>query len=162
MMLALAGLLGSCTSGAEPRVPGAPEAGIPQTAVPPVLGSLAASETDVTKEFAQTKQRAYVTAVRLWSLREGDRLRGTIQVSRFAPDAEPGDAAFQRSVVTQVGKSATPQVRRVAGQRVYVTTGDRQTIFMWFRGIHFILMSVSVDHPYPRSLLRETLKEVLV
>lgn len=127
--------------------------------MPPVILGLNVAEEDVTKPFDEARDRAYISSIRMWSLREEKRLRATIQVARFAPDASPEKEAFRENVVAQVGQTA-PKPRHVGGEIVYVTAANKQAIYMWFKDLHFILLSVSADYPAPRALLRTALTEV--
>lgn len=160
--LALAAMgAGACGGQRSAEVPRARagSAEVRSDSVPQTLNGLVTQEVDVTSQFAQAKDRAYVTGVRLWSLREGERLRATLEVARFATDARPESRRFRDTVVSQVGQTA-PRLRKVGDQEVFVTPGNRQTIFMWFRGIYFIVLSASVEYRDPRSLLRVAVQEV--
>ena len=154
--------LGGCgpTPG-QAKVPGAGAGAgeVAPDAVPPVILGLQSAEENVATQFEEAKNRAYVSSVRMWSLREGKALKATVQVARFAADASPEKLEFRRTVVAQVGQTA-PRTRFVGEDIVYVTAANKQAIFMWFRNIDFVLLSVSVDYPNPRALMRAALSEV--
>ncbi len=154
-------LLAACGGAPQAAVPGASPPAVPQDAVPQTVLGLRAAAEDVTKQFAEARDRAFVTDVRLWSLREGERLRATVQVARFAPDAQPEDRDFQRAMIAQLGGSA-PRARMVGGQLVYVASGNQQTLFVWFQPMHFVLLGVAADYTRPRALLRALIETVRV
>lgn len=152
----------ACSSDTAPAKVPAATAGAAEVradAVPAELLGLHSAPEDVSAQLKKAEDRAFVNAVRMWSLREGDRLRATIEVARFAPDASPERPSFQRSIVAQIGTSA-PRQRRVEDQTVYVTVANKQAIFMWFRNLHFVLLSTSTEYTSPRALVRAAVQQV--
>ena len=126
--------------------------------VPTTLLGLTSKPEDVTRPMKQAGAKAYVSDVKLWSLREGDRLRATIEVGRFSPDA-PATDKFRATVAEQVGQAA-PHLRRVGAQLVYVSAGNRQVFYLWYRGQTFALLGVPADAGTGRSLLRTAIAEI--
>ena len=161
LVVALAAASSGCTTprsnAAAPRAPGAPR--VVDEAMPAELLGLRATEEDVSVPLEEAGERAYVTDVRLWALREGERLRATVQVGRFAADAPVSDPAFRDRVAGQVGGTA-PIVRKIGEDLVYVGAGNRQTFYGWFRGPHFVLLSVPADATNGRAIARVALREV--
>jgi hypothetical protein len=157
-LVLVAGL--GCSPGRTAAVVAAPGEGeIRPGAVPSVLLGLRTAEEDVTAAFQEAGDRAYVTGVKLWSLRQGERLRATLQIARFAPDAPATTEAFRRRVAAQIGGTA-PRARRVDDDRVYVSAGNRQVHYVWFRDVHLVLLSVPAETRNGRGLLRAALQEV--
>lgn len=99
---------------------------------------------------------AFVDAVGLYSLRSDDLLQATLQVSRFTDDAKL-DAQFRRGVVQQIG-STTPQAVRMGDKTVYLTTGKRQRVAVWFEGKYLFILGTREEYPTPRALLRDLLE----
>jgi hypothetical protein len=99
----------------------------------------------------------FVDGVGLYSLREGELLQGTLQVSRFAEDADYKTSRFRQSVVQQIG-STVPKLYRMGGRPVYLTAGKRQSIAVWFEGRYFFVLSMREEFTRPRALLREALE----
>lgn len=163
LLCALA-LAGSTACGGARGTPGvlqrsAPPSPVPGGAVPSTILGLRAASEDVSSQYRRVADRAFVTSLRMWSVREGKRLRATVEVARFAPDARPNDPDFQKQMVSQLGKSV-PRLRRIGRQQVYITAGNSQTLFIWFRSSSFVLLSVSTDFAHPRALLREAIRTV--
>ena len=125
--------------------------------VPDVLAGLTVGEEDVSGPLKEAGDRAYVSDVRFYSLREGDRLRATLEVARFTPDAETNKQSFQLRVAAQLG---APRTRRLGDDFVFVSSGNRQTYYMWFRGLHMVLVGVPTEGTAGRSLVRQALQEV--
>lgn len=125
--------------------------------VPPTIGGLAVAPEDVTavvKKHAGPK--SYSASTRLWSLRSGTRLRGTLQVTRLVKDADPESREFQRLVIGQIGQAGARR-RVVGGTSLYVTVSNEQALYVWFRPRHVLVLSVASDFATPRALLREAL-----
>lgn len=123
-----------------------------------VLG-LSVSTEDISLQLAG-QERSYVTDLGLFGLREGDPplLKATLQISRFNDQAEVGKASFRSQVLNRVGNTV-PLEFRVDDQRVFITSGNSQTIAVWFRGKELRILSVRADYPFPRTLLRELIHQ---
>jgi hypothetical protein len=147
---------GACAS---ERVVQAQAIPVKADAMPSSLLGLTAAEEDVSKPFKEAGDRAFITGVRMWSLRQGTRLRATLEVARFAPDAPSTTEAFRKSVAAQVGGSA-PRLRKIGDDEVYVASGNRQVYYTWFRGVHLVLLSVPADTTNGKALLRAALGSV--
>jgi hypothetical protein len=123
--------------------------------VPDTILGLAVEPEDT--EGLGDVNRSYVEAVRLYSLRDGDQLVATLQVGRFSPGVRWAAGSFQRSVLNQVGANA-PDPVRVGDQTVYVTTGVKQRLAVWFTEGHLFLLGIREEFDRPRTLLREALE----
>jgi hypothetical protein len=128
-------------------------------AVPSELAGLRAQEEDVGKSFKQAGRRAFVSSVHMWTLREGTRLRATLEVARFADDAPAATDDFRRQVAGQIGGSE-PRVRKIGDDKVFVAAGNRQVYYTWFRGRHLILLSIPATARDAKSLARAAVHEV--
>jgi hypothetical protein len=100
--------------------------------------------------------RPYVDSVALYSLRYGDTLAATLQVARFAAGVKGTDRAFQSRLLATLGPSSSKEFR-IGGRSVFLTTGDRQSIAVWFTESDFFVLSTRADYLYPRGLLRSAL-----
>ena len=129
---------------------------LPADLVPAELLGLQTKQEEIGDALATTK-RAYLEGVGLYSFRREDLLQATLQVSRFNDDADFESASFRRSVVSQIGGSVPKRVR-VGKDTVYLTTGTKQTLAMWYRGRNLLVLAVREDYEQPRTLLREALR----
>lgn len=160
LLAAVLSVAGCATGDRTVAAVAAPDGGkVKEDAVPAKLVGLTTSPEDVSKPLEEAGDRAYVTGVALWSLREGERLRATLQLARFAPDAPSQTEEFQRRVAAQIG-GTVPRARRVDDERVYVSAGNRQVYYAWFRRGHLLLLSVPTETRNGRALLRAALQEV--
>lgn len=123
--------------------------------VPSTLLGMAVTQEDATKYVADI-DRTYLEEFSLYSVREGDLLQATLQVSEFNSDAQYQSASFRGSVVNRIGSSKA-QLFRMGDNQVYMTTGTKQQIAVWFEGSHMLVLSIRDDFKKPRALIREAM-----
>jgi hypothetical protein len=153
LALAACGGDASPTERAEDRVIEPLEA----SPVPPDLNGLRVTEENI-GDTLDAARRPYLEAATLYSLRQDDdALQATLQVGRFADDAEYTEEDFQLTLVTNVG-SGTARDFRMGDKRVWLTTGDRQTIALWFSGRYVFILSAREEYLGTRSLLRKAME----
>ena len=104
---------------------------------------------------------SYVNQVGLFSLRDGDLLQATLQVSKLAKAARAKDPKFQQQVANQIGGTKV-QAFVMGDHNVYRTSQRKQSITSWFDGDYFLILAVRDTYPTPRALLRELLTKVNV
>lgn len=123
--------------------------------VPPTLHGLRVKEEDI-KETLDGVKRPYLEATTLYSLRAGEALQATLQVGRFTGEARYRTTSFRRSLANRVGNGSAHDVR-MGDQRLWLTSGDRQSIAVWFRGDYVFILSSREEYSQSRALLREAL-----
>jgi hypothetical protein len=157
---ALAALSGGCSGPSSEKVTvrpsGAPTSVRPDL-LPPQFAGLNVTPEDVSALEKKVAKTSYVSSTRLWGLRAGDRLKATLQVSTFVPDSDPTNEKFQRTIVALIAESSW-RPRMLEGTRVYVTAANQQPEYIWFRDSSLFVLAVAVDHPAPRSILRQALE----
>jgi hypothetical protein len=127
------------------------------TFMPGEIRGLELADEDVTDLLGDVR-RPYVDATSLYSLRDDeDQLQATMQVVTFRNDAPVDDGDFRRSVIERIGSSA-PQPFRVGGREVYLTTGRRQRLAVWFGGEHLFVLAVRDEYAAPRALIRAAME----
>jgi hypothetical protein len=104
--------------------------------------------------------KPYVDTVAVFSLREDELLRASLQVSRFNAAARPEDRKFTGSIVSTIG-GTEPEKFRVADEDVYTTAASDQVVFTWFKDDGMFVLAVQKDFEFPRTLLRRLLKSEL-
>lgn len=122
-------------------------------ALPSVILGLEVRVEDVSKEFVKAK-RPWIDNLGLFSLRETDLVRATFQVSKFSRAATPGSKSFRSAIVNNLGTVA-PQEMNIAKRTIHVTGGNDQSIFVWFDGRGFFVLTTHRDYEFPRTLLRK-------
>lgn len=124
--------------------------------LPEELLGLQVTPEDISGTVA-SEQRSYVEATSLYSLRSDDLLQATLQVSRFNDHADAESSGFRRSLLTQIGGSRPREVR-VGDDSVFLTSGTKQQLAIWFRGEHLLILATREDYPTPKTLLRRALE----
>lgn len=108
-------------------------------------------------DLLEQAERSYIAGVGLFSLREKDLVRATLQVSKFNRLARPRNSGFRASIIGRIGQRS-PQQMRVSDTTVYVSIGTDQTIFAWFKDRGFYVLSTHRDYEFPRTLLRRVMQ----
>jgi hypothetical protein len=132
------------------------------SSLPTEILGLAVQKEDVAGSVAKVNS-TFIDALGLWSLRTasseqgGDLVQATLQVSRFSDGARYDKADFRQSVVNQIG-SARPRTFRLGSRTVYLTTGTKQSIAVWFKGAYLFVLASRSDYDEPRTLLRAALE----
>jgi hypothetical protein len=124
-------------------------------AVPDQVLDLAVGTESV--DAVKGARKPYIEAVGLYSLRRGELLQATLQVSRFHESADVDSAQFRGAVVRQIG-ATVPQRFQMGDDPVWLTAGRRQSIATWFRGNHVFVLATRDEYEQPRALLRELLE----
>jgi hypothetical protein len=142
---------GACGSGGGGTATGVEQL---KTRIPDRVLDLAVKSESITS--AQETKRPYIDGLALYSLRRDELLQATLQISRFSKGAKPESSQFRASVINQVG-SSVPKAFRMGGNPVYLTTGRRQSIAVWFRDSYLFILSMRDEYNQPRRLLRQLL-----
>lgn len=125
-------------------------------ALPPEIVGLQVKREDIADVLDATK-RPYLDEAGLYSLREGDTLQATLQIGRFAEGVDHTSKEFRDKLLTTVGAGSIRELR-LGGRQVYLTTGDRQQVALWFDGPHLLVLSTREEYTTPRTLLRAALE----
>jgi hypothetical protein len=128
---------------------------IPDDLVPGELMGLTVTAEDMSETIAGT-ERTYLDGVGLFALREKDLVKATLQVSRFNDDADYDNNGFRRALVNQIG-GTNPRLVRLGDDSIFLTTGTKQRIFVWFEDAYMFVLAVRDDFDRPRGLLRASL-----
>lgn len=128
---------------------------LPKDLVPGQLLDLAVTQEDMSKSL-EGVERAYLDGIGLYALRSKDLVQATLQINKFNEEARAEDAGFRQLLVQQIS-GQRPRQFRVGDDTVYVTTGTKQQISVWFRGDYSFVLAIRDDYPTPRTLLRRTL-----
>ena len=123
--------------------------------VPGTLRGLSVVKEDV-QATVENAERPYFDGLSFFSLREGEKLQATLQVGRFAEGTAYRTGRFRSSLLATIG-GGTARELRMGEDRVFLTTGDRQSIAVWFRDQYVFILSSREDYRFPRALLREAL-----
>lgn len=151
-LLFVASGCGEGTSNVVGVVTGGGQVQTPKIRLPSQILGLHVKPEDVSKQLDAAK-RPYLKNVGLFSLREGDLVRSTFQISHFNALARPDSAEFRSSIIGLLG-STRPQRILVGDVLVYITSGNEQHIFAWYEEEAFYVLTVHKEYEFPRTLLR--------
>lgn len=147
-------LLSACGGGGEIKSLTGKKAA-PVVALPSQILGLKVAQENISSDLKKVK-RPYIDSVGLFSLREEDLLRASIQIGRFNSLARPGSSKFRLSIIALLGVSK-PLEFKAGDTVIYSTSGNRQNIFVWFKERSLFVLSVHQDYEFPRTLLRRIL-----
>jgi hypothetical protein len=122
--------------------------------VPTQILGLSVTQEDVSGQVVPYKNRSYLDTFGLFSLREGDLLRATLQMGRFGQVADEDDDTFRRQIIGLMGTSS-PREILVGEEIVWSSTGAQQSVFAWFKGRGFYVLTVHKEFPFELTLLRK-------
>jgi hypothetical protein len=147
LLVAGCAVVAGCGSNSGPPQGKAPAWRTLHLAMPAELAGYAtAEERQAEAKLRQGGDASLLEGGAFWSLRRGTRLFATLEVGLLRATADIGDEQVRRGIVNQVGEQSRTQT--VNGQTVYASTGDRQLIFVWFKGraMH-VLLTHDVSDP---------------
>lgn len=127
----------------------------PADLLPPTVLGLSVEQEDITPTLAGA-ENTYLEAVSLYSFRRDDLLQATLEVSKFIEAADIENESFRANLANQVG-NAVPRELQMGNQTVYVTSGSRQGLAVWFFDDYMYVLASREDYEQPRALLRELL-----
>jgi hypothetical protein len=157
VLVAVAALAGACGGGTEVSgVQGSAIEPIPPEALPDHVQELTVRVEDMGKQLALAED-TYVQSAGVFSLRAGELVQATLQVTRLTDDFDYHDAVKRTSLANRLGGSRA-EILRLGDDVVYLTQGQRQQVALWFRGAYLYLLSTRRDYSKPRSLLRSALE----
>lgn len=130
---------------------------LPKDLLPASMAGLRVAPEDIEGTVKGGKRQSYLDSAGLYSFRtEDDLLQATLQVSRFDKEARFKTTEFRQSVLQQIG-STVPRPFRMEDQTVYLSTGRRQNVVIWFKGEYLFVLSTREEFAKPRTLLREAI-----
>lgn len=83
---------------------------------------------------------SYICDGRVFSLRDGEELRGVLQVARLTPDARPDDKEFRKTVADGMNAKRAPE--KIGDTLVYKGNFNKQLIQMWFVDGFMVVLTV--------------------
>ena len=133
--LAVVALAISTTPGVVEIAEGAPAVAgevAGDVAVPARVGGVELRREPVVEEaYKQAGRSSIVGEGRVFSLRRGDDVEGSLQVAFFVPGVNAGDADVRRAVVKSIGQGRF-RLMRVGDLRVYALDLPEQRFLLWF------------------------------
>lgn len=133
LLLAVLTALAAC--GEDGRAEAAP-ARVPDELVPDrmldgALGVFENTAKSTREALATTDESTLVSDTRIWEIRRGDRLVGTLQISTVLPKVDLVDEDIRDDLVAQVILGQRSRIR-IGDVEVFTTTSNDKTTFLWF------------------------------
>ncbi|MDQ1436620.1 MAG: hypothetical protein QOK43_249, partial [Acidimicrobiaceae bacterium] len=122
-------LLGSCASApaqAQERL------NPPPRLVPPdgVLGYSVQPEPKADREFGEAGSSSLMSTGRVFTVREGTIIQGSVQVSMFKPDVDTRQVGVRAKVLSELG--GTFHIVKVGPVRLLTANRPEQQVYVWF------------------------------
>jgi hypothetical protein len=146
----------ACGTAEAKGVPGEAIEAIPPEALPPTIHGLTLRVEDMSKQLKLAKD-TYVQSAGVFSLRQGELVEATLQVTRFTSDFDYRSATARSTLASRLGGSRAETIR-LGDDTVYLTQGQRQRLALWYRGAYLYVLSTRGDYTEPRALLRSALE----
>ena len=157
----LAAVAGSACGGSSKHAE--PPREVPVSAVPATIdvggdnGKLTLSEFQAArKDFAKAGSQSLVDDGKLWEVRRGATLVGTLQVSTFKHDVDVSSRR-QRNDIVNLVMPGSFQTINLRGTEVITTHSEQKTTYMWFGNGMFELLQVKAAELNPERILRRLL-----
>jgi hypothetical protein len=145
----------SCGTASASGTAGRQLADIDTSVVPSTLNGLPVTHEDIRSTLVKAAN-TYLSAAALFSVRRQNVVQATLQISRFNSVAKPASLKFREAVLNLLS-SGSPAPVTLGTDTVYLTTGNKQRVFVWFKGVYLLVLSVRDDYEQPRTLLRDAL-----
>lgn len=155
--IAVAALTAGACGGGEKAAPVKP-ANVPVEIVPATLadGTLTLQE-DATarKAFSTIGDRALVADGRLWTIRQGERLIATLQISTLKPRVDLLNEKERESVINNVLPGTKQRISVNDVSVVQTDSSDKKTVYLWFGRSLFEVLQVKGSKIDPEQILAE-------
>jgi len=161
-LVAVALLVAGAACGGGSKAAEAPKS-VPVNAVPATLGGTPESPeftlaefADARKDFAKAGSRTMVADGRLWEIRKGATLIGTLQISTVKPKVDLTHKKERDKIVDLVmnGGITTIKVRDI---EVATSTEAQKTTYLWFGKQLFEYLQIKGADVKPEAVLRRLL-----
>lgn len=112
------------------------------------------TEESTVEALANSDESSLVADTRIWEVRRGDRLVGTVQISTVLPKVDLLDADVRDRFVNQVILGQQSRIR-VGDVEVFTTTSNDKTVYLWFGENLFQIMQTKDRALEPEALLTD-------
>lgn len=152
LLLPLA-VLGACGDGKAEVVPPAtvPADLAPETVLDGLL-MIENRDPSTLEALAATDESTLVSDTRVWEIRRGQRLVGTLQISSVLPRVDLLDQDVRDRFVSQVILGQSSRIRS-GDVEVFTTTTNDKTVFLWFGETLFEVLQTKDRELDPEALL---------
>ncbi len=155
LTLAIALALSACGGGSSTKL--AAPARVPDGLVPTTLndGISLFEYAPGRKAFARAGASSLVADGRVWELRRGATLVGTLQISTVKPDVSVAKPDDRKAILDGVMTGTAVETITVAGVRVASSTAADKTLFLWFGPQRFEVLQLKGAKVNPESIVQQ-------
>ena len=124
-----------------------------------VAGGLLLREfTPARARFAKAGESSLVADGRVWEIRRGQTLVGTLQVSTVKPDVSVTDANDRRDIVSGVMTGISYETVSVGETKVIASTAADKSLYLWFGHNLFEVLQVKSTKVDPDEVAAELIE----
>jgi hypothetical protein len=133
---------GAC--GSDDALPPVKPAFVPDDVVPPtVAGDLTVHEFEPARAtFARAGETSLVADGKVWALRKGETLVGTLQVSTLKPDVSVDNPEDRKAILGGVMTGVAYETIDVGDVDVYASAVSDKSLYLWFGPDFFQVLQV--------------------
>ena len=154
----LVALLAACGSGGSNAL--VEPASVPTDMVPATLGEgLTVHEFSAARSrFASAGDSSLVADGRVWAIRRGQTLVGTLQVSTVKPDVSVADKDDRKAIVGGVMTGISYETVQVGDTAVIASTAADKSLYLWFGSNLFEVLQVKSTKVEPDEIAAELIE----
>lgn len=149
---------GACATGDGPAL--VRPARVPDDIVPPtVAGDLTLHEYQPARAtFARAGEDSLVADGRVWAIRRGETLVGTLQVSTVKPDVSVADTADRKAILAGVMAGTAYETIDVGDTEVIASTAADKSLYLWFGPGFFEVLQVKSTKADPDTVAADLIE----
>ena len=154
----LVALLAACGSGGGSAL--VEPASVPTDMVPATLGEgLTVHEfAPARSRFASAGDSSLVADGRVWAIRRGQTLVGTLQISTVKPDVSVVDKDDRKAIVGGVMTGISYETVQVGDTAVIASTAADKSLYLWFGSNLFEVLQVKSTKVEPDEIAAELIE----
>ena len=154
----LVALLAACGSGGGSAL--VEPASVPTGMVPATLGEglIVQEFSPARARFASAGESSLVADGRVWEIRRGQTLVGTLQVSTVKPDVSVADKSDRKAIIGGVMTGIAYETVEVGNTPVIASTAADKSLYLWFGHDLFEVLQVKSTKVQPDEIAAELIE----
>ena len=149
--LAVLAVVPACGSDVLPPPPVAVPLGLVPATLEPNLGF--EEFTAAKQTFAEAGPKSLVADGRLWQIRRGAQLLGTLQISTLKPEVSTANPKDRKDILQSVLTGTPYETIDVSGVPVAAATAADRTLFVWFGAKLFQVLQLKGSKVEPDKVI---------
>lgn len=145
---------GEDTAAAPARVP---VELVPDRLLDGALGVFENVDESTKEALANADPSTLVADTRVWEIRRGDRLVGTLQISTLDPSVDLSRPEIREDLVAQIILGQQSRIR-IGDVEVFTTTTNDKTVYLWFANDLFEVVQTKDRELDPEELVTDLIE----